>query len=104
MTLANSQDAESVHSWSTNSRWIVFASRRDDGQFTRPYFCHVSADGEVSKAFMLPQESPKTFYDNRFMSYNIPEFVTSPLQIDGKKAEELLLKSERKPMRERLTK
>lgn len=104
MTLANSQDAESVHSWSTNSRWIVFASRRDDGQFTRPYFCHVSADGEVSKAFMLPQDSPKTFYDNRFMSYNIPEFVTSPVQIDGKKAEELLLKSERKPMRARLTK
>ena len=27
----NSPDVESYHSWSGNSRWFVFSSRRDDG-------------------------------------------------------------------------
>jgi len=54
MTEANSEDTESFHNWSTNSRWLVFSSRRDDGLFTRPYFCHVDANGVVGKAFMLP--------------------------------------------------
>lgn len=98
MEAANSDDAESVHSWSTNSRWIVFGSRRDDGQYTRPYFCHVSAEGEVGKAFMLPQRNPRQFYDNRFMSYNIPEFVTAPVPLDGKEAEQLTVSPERVQM------
>jgi len=29
----NSPDVESYHSWSGNSRWFVFSSRRDDGLF-----------------------------------------------------------------------
>lgn len=33
----NSRDVESYHSWSSNGRWIVFSSRRDDGSYTRPY-------------------------------------------------------------------
>lgn len=104
MTEANSPDAESVHSWSSNSRWLVFGSRRDDGQFTRPYFCHVAEDGTVGKAFMLPQRNPKRFYDYRFMSYNIPEFVTSPVRLDGKEAERLVTRPERKQMGVRIVK
>lgn len=72
----NSTDTESYHNWSSNSRWIVFSSRRDDGLFTRPYFAHVSEDGTVSKPFMLPQKDPGRFYETLFMSYNVPEFVT----------------------------
>jgi Tol biopolymer transport system component len=34
---ANSPEVESYHSWSSNSRWIVFSSRRGDGLYTRPY-------------------------------------------------------------------
>lgn len=98
MTEANSPDAESVHSWSSNSRWLVFGSRRDDGQFTRPYFCHVAEDGTVGKAFMLPQRQPKRFYEGRFMSYNLPEFITSPVPLDNKRAEQLILSPDRQSM------
>ena len=86
MTGANSDDTESFHNWSTNSRWLVFSSRRDDGLFTRPYFCHVDAKGVVSKAFMLPQRNPRRFYSERFLSFNVPDFVISPIQFNTHKA------------------
>ena len=86
MTGANSDDTESFHNWSTNSRWLVFSSRRDDGLFTRPYFCHVDAKGVVSKAFMLPQRNPRRFYRERFLSFNVPDFVISPIQFNTHKA------------------
>ena len=87
---ANSEDTESFHNWSTNSRWLVLSSRRDDGLFTRPYFCHVNADGVVSKAFMLPQRNPRRFYRDRFFSFNVPEFIIAPTQFDGDKASRII--------------
>lgn len=87
---ANSDDTESFHNWSTNSRWLVFSSRRDDGLFTRPYFCHVDAKGVVSKAFMLPQRHPRRFYGERFFSFNVPDFVIRPTRFDGRQATRLI--------------
>lgn len=72
---ANSTDTDSYHSWSSNSRWIVFSSRRDDGSYTRPYISYISPDGEDSKAFVAPQESPD-YYERLMKSYNVPEFFT----------------------------
>lgn len=86
MTGANSEDTESFHNWSTNSRWLVFSSRRDDGLFTRPYFCHVDAKGTVSKAFMLPQRNPRRFYRERFFSFNVPDFIIAPTHLNTYKA------------------
>ena len=86
MTEANSEDTESFHNWSTNSRWLVFSSRRDDGLFTRPYFCHVDAKGTVTKAFMLPQRNPRRFYRGRFLSFNVPDFITGPTRFDSRQA------------------
>jgi len=37
----NSDDVESYHSWSSNGRWVVFSSRRYDGNYTRPFIAHV---------------------------------------------------------------
>ena len=54
----NSKDTESYHSWSSNGRWVVFSSRRDDGGFTRPFIAHVDKNGKGSKPFELPQEDP----------------------------------------------
>lgn len=71
----NSPDVESYHSWSSNSRWVVFSSRRDDGLYTRPYIFHVDADGNATKPFMLPQKNPKDYYTMLDVSYNIPEFT-----------------------------
>ena len=86
MDEANSEETESFHNWSTNSRWLLFSSRRDDGLYTRPYFCHVDAKGNVSKAFMLPQRNPRRFYRERFLSYNVPDFIIAPTHFDSHKA------------------
>jgi len=96
MTGANSNDTESFHNWSTNSRWLVFSSRRDDGLFTRPYFCHVDTNGRVSKAFMLPQRHPRRFYRERFFSFNVPDFIISPTHFDGRKASRIINDESRK--------
>lgn len=96
MVEANSEDTESFHNWSSNSRWIVFSSRRDDGLFTRPYFCHVDVKGSVSKAFMLPQRNPRRFYRECFLSFNVPDFIIAPTRFDGRKASRIINDSSRK--------
>ena len=74
----NSPDTESYHTWSSNGRWIVFSSRRDDGMFTRPFFAHLGTDGRFSKPFELPNADPD--YHRQFLrSYNIPEFMSGPV-------------------------
>lgn len=87
----NSDDVESYHSWSNNSRWVVFSSRRIDGLYTRPYIAYRTLDGQMAKPFLLPQKD--TEYYNRLMkSYNIPEFITGKVKkrsrILGLKAKE----------------
>jgi hypothetical protein len=74
----NSEYAEAWHSWSSNSRWIAFSSKRQGGVFTRPFLCHLDADGQASKPFVLPQQSP-SFYDSCYCVYNMPELVTGPV-------------------------
>lgn len=72
------------HSWSSNGRWFVFSSRRDDGSHTRLYFAHIGENGEVSKPFMLPQRDPaKTL--NATKSFNVPELTVEPVQISERK-------------------
>ena len=72
------------------SIWLVLSSRRDDGLFTRPYFCHVDANGTVSKAFMLPQRNPRRFYRERFFSFNVPDFVIAPTHFDSHHASRII--------------
>ncbi len=80
LTEVNSPDVESYHSWSSNGRWIVFSSRRTDGNFTRPYLAHIDAEGRASKPFELPQDDPQ--HHRRLMrSYNIPEFMSGPVTL-----------------------
>jgi len=79
LTEANSPDVESYHSWSSNSKWIVFSSRRMDGLYTRPYIAYIDAQGKASKPFVLPQKSAD-FYLDFMKSYNIPEFVTGKVK------------------------
>ena len=96
MTGANSDDTESFHNWSSSSRWILLSSRRDDGLFTRPYFCHVDDKGKVTKAFMLPQRNPRRFYRDRFFSFNVPEFIIRPTRFDGRKESHIINNEARK--------
>ena len=78
LSAANSDNVESYHTWSSNGRWIVFSSRRDDGSYTRPYICYFDAEGHDHKPFLLPQEDPEHNL-LRMKSYNIPEFSRKPV-------------------------
>ena len=74
----NSDAADSWHCWSSNSRWFVFSSKRDNGLLARPYFCYLDANGREHKPFVLPQEDP-AFYDTWLKTYNVPELITGPI-------------------------
>ena len=77
----NSNDVESYHSWSSNSRWFVFSSRRDDGLYTRPYICYLGANGVPGKPFLLPQKETD-YYERSLFSFNIPEFIRGKIKVD----------------------
>ena len=72
----NSSRAESLHNWSTNSRWFLFTSRRDDGLYSRLYLAHIDEQGHCTKPFMLPQQNPRHYYQQLLYSYNTPDFTT----------------------------
>jgi len=76
----NSPEVESYHSWSSNGKWVVFSTRREDGAFTRLYISHFNDDGSFSKPFALPQRDPE-FNRSYMYSYNIPEFMKEPVHI-----------------------
>ena len=80
----NSTRAESLHSWSSDSRWFLFTSRRDDGLYTRIYLAHIDEQGQVTKPFMLPQQNPKTYYRQLLHSYNTPDFTSRPVNTNIK--------------------
>ncbi len=77
----NSEYAEGWHSWSSNSRWLVFSSKRQGGLYTRPSLSYVDAEGHAHKPFVLPQEDP-TFYQSCTYVYSIPELLTGPVTVD----------------------
>lgn len=64
--------SDSYHSWSSDGRWFVFSSKRGDGQFAKPYFCHVDENGNTAKPFVLPQKSSR-FYELFLKSFNVPD-------------------------------
>ncbi len=76
----NSRYAESYHVWSSNSKWVMFSTRREDGIHTRLYFSHVDDNGHFSKPFALPQRDPD--FNREFLyAFNIPEFMKEPVHI-----------------------
>lgn len=71
--IINSSRMESFHVWSSNGRWMMYASKRFDGRYTRLMLAYW--DGErFHKPFLLPQQDPQ---ENTLlmMAYNIPEFI-----------------------------
>ncbi len=76
----NSEFSESWHSWSSNSRWIAFSSKRLGGLFTRTYLSYIDSDGTAYKPFILPQRDP-TYYDSLLETYSVPELVQGPITV-----------------------
>ena len=95
MDEVNSNDTDSYHNWSSNSRWFVFSSRRDDGLFTRLYIAHFDENGVAGKPFMLPQRNPDHYYEALYRSYNVPEFVTGPVSFNRIRAQKAINSPER---------
>ena len=82
LNAANSSNSDSHPVWSSNSRWCVFASKRDDNVYGRPYITHIDEYGNETKAFVLPQKNPNV-YVNTLKSYNLPEIYTAPEPYDA---------------------
>jgi len=98
LTEANSPYADSYHNWSSNSRWFVFGSRRMDNLYTHPYIAAIDENGQASKPFLLPQKDPKKYRESLY-SYNIPEFIDAPIQLNVNRVAKQLLSSEREEVK-----
>lgn len=80
LTEANSPDVDSFHSWSSNSRWFVFSSRRMDANYTRLFIAYFDKNGKAHKAFVIPQEDPE-WNILLLKSYNVPELSRDAVHI-----------------------
>ncbi|MFN8257257.1 MAG: hypothetical protein U0W24_16295 [Bacteroidales bacterium] len=87
----NSNNVESYHSWSSNSRWMVFSSRRVDGLYMTPFITYIDEKGNPTKPFLLPQESPD-FYTRFLFSFNIPEFSVNKVSLNLNQVEKIIQK------------
>ena len=93
----NSNKSESYHSWSSNGKWVVISSRREDGVHTRPYFSHLNSDGTFTKPFMLPQKDPE-FMHKFLYSFNIPEFTVEPVRVSARELASFIKSTDAKPV------
>ena len=98
LVVVNGPNSDSYHSWSSNNRWFVFASKRDDGIYGKPYFCYIDSDGKAYKPFVLPQSDPSA-YDNTLKSFNIPELSKGPVPFDVKVIEQVFRNQEAKQVK-----
>jgi len=80
----SSDQSESWHCWSTNSRWIVFSSKKEQGVFTRCLLSYVDENGKVYKPLILPQKDPE-YYEYCLETFNTPEFVAGPIPVSKDK-------------------
>lgn len=82
---ANSSYAESFHNWSSDSRWILFSSRRGDSLYSCIYICQIDDEGNASKPFLLPQKNPD-FYHRTLFTFNVPDFTREKVKFNTSKA------------------
>ncbi len=93
----NTNYSNSYHSWSTNSRWLAFASKRDNGLYGKIYFSYIDDSGHAYKPFVLPQKDPE-FYDYQLKSYNVPELMNWQVHFDAFDIEKLYNTVEPEPL------
>lgn len=89
-----SDRAESFPRWSSNGRWFSFLSNRRDGMSALPYFAYFDTQGQVHKAFVLPQKNPE-FFDTFIDSYNTVELVKSRVNVSTFKLAQAMLQTPR---------
>ena len=89
----SSSQPDSYHTWSSNGRWIAFASRRDDGNFSRVYISYFDREGKAHRAFLLPQRDPE---HNILLlkSYNVPELTKAAVRVTTRELNHVVLHTE----------
>jgi len=80
---ANTPRMNSWHSWSSNSRWLVFSSKAN-GPYTQLFLTHVDEDGESTPPVLLER------FTGGDRAANIPEFVPLPADAIAKIKEQFL--------------
>lgn len=78
----NSPVSESFHNWSSNSRWFLFSSRREDGLYVQVWFSSIDENGHCTKPFVLPQKNPRKYYHGTLYSFNAPDFTRERVSFD----------------------
>lgn len=79
----NTERMNSWHSWSSNSRWLVFSSKQN-GPYTQLWLTHIDEDGEDSPPIVLERFTAPD------RAANIPEFVNLPSDAIERIREEFL--------------
>ncbi len=89
LSATNSNNADSYHTWSSNGRWMVFSSRRDDGSYTRPYIAYFDRNAQGHRAFLLPQEDPEQHL-LLMKSYNVPELTRDAVSLSAEEVKDIV--------------
>ncbi len=76
----NSRSSDSWRSWSSEGRWLVFASKRDAKRINYPYLTYIDAEGNASKPFLLPQDDP-LYYKKCYENFNVLELSPYPVPV-----------------------
>jgi hypothetical protein len=87
LTEINSPRTDSFHSFSHESKWFIFSSKRENGLCSRPYLSYLSSEGIPSKPFVIPQKDPE-FYKTFIKNYNRPELSWSAVEISPRELAE----------------
>ena len=95
LTVANSEYDESFHNWSSDSHWILFASRRDDSLYSQIYFTSIDGEGKATKPFVLPQRNPWKYYHGTLFTFNVPDFTCRKVEFRTRGVFEECFSSER---------
>jgi tetratricopeptide (TPR) repeat protein len=80
---ANTPLMNSWHSWSSNSRWLVFSSKANT-PYTQLFLTHIDADGRSTPPVLLER------FTGSDRAANIPEFVPLPADAIAKIKEQFL--------------
>ena len=99
MKEVNSDQSESYHNWSENSRWFVFASKREDGMYTKAYLASIDDKGRVTKPFLLPQRNPRRYYREMMDAYNCPDFTKTKVELDAHEAYRQVFENQREKVK-----
>ncbi len=92
----SSDESESWHSFSSNSRWIAFSSKRNSGAFTRIYLSYIDSEGRAHKPLVLPQKDP-TYYNSCLWTFSVPELVIEPVRARKEKLGRIVRSSSKIP-------